>query len=42
MRTPLFPVGDQVAPFSATPHSGIPAISAVVTPRAFGCGCAAL
>jgi len=29
-------------PFSAARQSGIPATRAVVTPRAFGCGCAAL
>jgi len=44
---PLIPVasapqGDEVAPFSAARHSGIPATSTVFTPRAFGCGCAAL
>ena len=36
------PVGDEVAPFSAARHSGIPETKATVTPRTFGCGCAAL
>ena len=36
------PVGDEVALFSAARHSGIPETKATVTPRAFGCGCAAL
>jgi len=36
------PVGDEVAPFSAARNSDVPATSAMVTPRAFGCGCAAL
>ena len=36
------PVGDEVAPFSAARHSGIPSTRAIVTPRTFGCGCAAL
>jgi len=42
MRTPLSTVGDEVALFSAARHSSIPAPSAVVTPRRFGSGCAAL
>jgi hypothetical protein len=33
---------DEVAPFSAARHSGIPETKAMVTSRAFGCGCAAL
>lgn len=36
------PVGDEVALFSGARHSGIPETKATVTPRAFGCGCAAL
>jgi len=36
------PVRDEVALFSAARHSGIPETKATVTPRAFGCGCAAL
>jgi len=32
----------EVALFSAARHSGIPASRAMITPRAFGCGCAAL
>jgi len=35
-------VADEVAMFSAARHSGIPATSAVVPARAFGCGCAGL
>jgi hypothetical protein len=35
-------VGDEVALFSAARHSGIPETSAIVMPRAFGFGCAAL
>jgi|YNPNPStandDraft_1061719.scaffolds.fasta_scaffold02079_13 hypothetical protein len=35
------PVGDEVASVSAARDSGIPATSAIVTPRVFGCGCAA-
>jgi len=42
MRTPLSTVGDEVAPFGAARHGGILGTSAMVTPRAFGCGCAAL
>jgi hypothetical protein len=42
MQTPLSPFGDGVAPFSAARHSVITATKAMVTPAAFGCGCAAL
>jgi len=42
MHAPLPAVGDEVALFSAARHSSIPAPSAVVPPRRFGSGCAAL
>jgi len=38
----ISPVGDEFAPVSAARHSGFSAISEVVTPRAFGCACAAM
>jgi len=38
----ILPVGSEVAPFSAAQHSGIGGASAIVTSRAFGCGCAML
>ena len=38
----IFLGGDEVVPLSVARHSGIPAISAVVTSRGFGCGCAML
>jgi len=35
-------MSDEFAPFSAARNSGIPATSAMVKPRTFACGCAAL
>jgi|GEM_PF-6467986 len=36
------PVGDEVAPFSAARHSAELVTNAFISPRSFGCGCAAL
>jgi len=36
------PLSDEVAPFSAAQHSAQLGTNAFISPRSFGCGCAAL